>query len=97
MTARVQALIGAAQELSLLEQLELISYISQSIHRNYWQTQLTTSFWEPQTLEQHIQAQSSQPVTDIANLVADFWPPEESADDFITYTYQQRREDCLRA
>lgn len=54
-------------------------------------------FWEPKTLEQHIQAQLTRPVTDIADLVADFWPEEESADDFIAYIYQQRREDCLRA
>ena len=82
MTARVQTLIDAAQELSLLEQLELISTISQSIHRSYQQTQPAVGFWEPKTLEQHIQAQLTEPVTDIADLVADFWPEEESADDF---------------
>jgi len=97
MTTRVQALVDAAQELSPLEQLELISTISQSIHRNYQQTQLAVDFWEPKTLGQHIQAQLTQPVTNIADLVADFWPEEESANDFIAYTYQQRREDCLRA
>jgi hypothetical protein len=97
MTTRVQTLIDAAQKLSLLEQLELISTISQSIHRNYQQTQPTVDFWEPKTLEQHVQAQLTRPVTDIADLVADFWPEEESADDFIAYIYQQRREDCLRA
>ena len=96
MSTRVQTLIDAAQKLPLLEQLELISTISQSIHRNYQQTQPTVDFWEPQTLEQHIQAQLTQPVTDIADLVADFWPEEESADDFIAYIYQQRREDRLR-
>ena len=97
MTTRVQTLIDAAQELSLLEQLKLISTISQSIHRSYQQAQPAVGFWEPKTLAQHIQAQLTQPVTDIADLVADFWPEEESADDFIAYIYQQRREDRLRA
>lgn len=50
-------------------------------------------FWQPQTVEQRIQAQQTQPVADIADLRADFWPEDESADDIIEYIYQQRRED----
>jgi hypothetical protein len=92
---RLQALVDAVQELSPLEQLELISVVSQSLSRGYQQIQLD-DFWAPKTLGQHIQAQQTQPTMDIADLVADFWPEEESADDFITYIYQQRREDCLR-
>jgi len=92
MSTRLQTLIDAAQELSLLEQLELISTISQSLHRNYPQT---VDFWESKTLEQLIQAQQTQPITDIADL-AGSWPEEESVDDFIEYIYQQRREDRLR-
>jgi hypothetical protein len=30
-------------------------------------------------------------------LKGNFWPEDESADDFIEYIYQQRREDSLRA
>jgi hypothetical protein len=89
---RLQTLIDAAQELSPLEQLELISALSQSLHRNYQQT---ADFWEPKTLEQLIQAQQTQPITNIADL-AGFWPQEESVDDFIEYIYQQRHEDRLR-
>lgn len=89
---RLQTLIDAAQELSPLEQLELISALSQSLHRNYQQT---VDFWEPKTLEQLIQTQQTQPITNIADL-AGFWPQEESVDDFIEYIYQQRHEDRLR-
>ncbi len=96
MVTRVQTLVDAAQKLPLLERLELISALSRSIHRDYQQAQLA-DFWEPKTLEQHVQAQLTQPVVDIADLAADFWPEEESADDFIAYIYQQRREDRLRA
>ena len=96
MTTRLQTLIDAAQQLSLLEQLNLISILSQSLHRNYQQTQPAMDFWEPQTLEQVIQAQQTQPITDIASLRGNFWPEDESADDFIEYVYQQRRDDCLR-
>jgi hypothetical protein len=93
---RLQALIEAAQELSPLEQLSLINAITQSLHRNYERLQPAADFWQPQTLEQHIQAQQTQPVTDIADLQASFWPEDESADDIIEYIYRQRREDRLR-
>ncbi|MGD9099314.1 MAG: hypothetical protein PVF45_02460 [Anaerolineae bacterium] len=94
---KLQTLIDAAQELSPLEQLSLISAVTQFLHRNYSQQMETeVDFWEPKTLEQHIQAQQTQPVKDIADLKADFWPEEESADDFIEYIYQQRQEDRLR-
>ena len=92
MTERLRTLIDAAKELSLLEQLELISTISQSLYRSYQQT---VDFWEPKTLEQLIQAQQTQPITNIGDL-AGFWPQEESVDDFIEYIYQQRYEDRLR-
>jgi len=49
-------------------------------------------FWEPKTLEEHIQAQQTRPMMSIA-IKADFWPKDESADDFIDYIYGQRRED----
>jgi len=93
---RLQELIEAAQELSPLEQLDLISALSQALHRNYLQTLSAEDFWRPKTLEQHIQAQQPQPVADIAGLRADFWPEDESADDLIAYIYEQRREDQLK-
>lgn len=36
------------------------------------------------------------PVTDIDELGGDFWPEDESVDDFIDYIYGQRREDRLK-
>ncbi len=37
--------------------------------------------------------QRVSPVRDVAELKADFWPDDESVDDFIAYTDRQRRED----
>jgi hypothetical protein len=96
MTTKLQTLIEAAQELSPLEKLSLISIVSQSLYHNYQQTQTAVDFWETQTLEQLIQAQQTQPITNIAKLRGTFWPEDESANDFIEYIYQQRCEDCLR-
>jgi hypothetical protein len=96
MTTQLQALVDAAQQLPPLEQLNLIRILSQSLYRNYQHLQPAEDFWKPQPLEQLIQSQRTSPVTDIASLKGRFWPEEESADDFITYIYQQRREDSLR-
>jgi hypothetical protein len=86
----------AAQKLSPLEQLDLISALSRALHRNYLQTLPVEGFWKPKTLEQHIQAQQTQPVADIAALCGDFWPEDESSDDLIQYIYEQRREERLK-
>jgi hypothetical protein len=34
-------------------------------------------------------------VTDLAQLAADFWPEDESADDIDAYIVQQRQEDRM--
>jgi len=97
MTMRLQTLIDVAQQLPPLEQLNLIRILSQSLYRSYQPMQPAEGFWEPQTLEQLTQAQRTPPITDIASLKGNFWPEDESADDFIEYIYQQRRKDSLRA
>jgi hypothetical protein len=53
-------------------------------------------FWHPPTITELVQSRPSAPVSDIASLVAGFWPVDESADDFINYIYRQRHEDALR-
>jgi hypothetical protein len=97
MTMRLQTLIDAVQKLPPLDQLNLISVVSQSLYRNYQHLQPSEDFWEPQTLGQLVHAQKTSPITNISSLKGEFWPADESADDFITYIYQQRREDSMRA
>jgi hypothetical protein len=94
-TTKLQTLIKAVQELSPLEQLNLISAVSQSLYYSYQQMPPQMDFWKPPTLEQLIQAQQTQPITDIASLRGAFWPEDETADDLIEYIYQQRHEDRL--
>ena len=92
-TSRLQDVIEAAQDLSPLEQLDLIQALSKSIQASYLGISSTEDFWRPKTLQEHIGAQQPKPVIDIADLVADFWPKDESADDLIVYIYGQRQED----
>ena len=96
MTTRLQALINEAQQLPPLEQLNLIRTLLQSLYRSYEHSQPTEDFWTPRSLEELVQSQHTKPVTDISSLKVDFWPEDESTDDFLAYIYQQRREDSLR-
>ena len=92
-TPRLQAVINAVQELSLLEQLDLLQALSRSVQTSYLDVSSAEEFWKPKTLEEHLAQQQPKRVVDIADLKADFWPEDESADDLISYIYGQRRED----
>jgi hypothetical protein len=83
MNTQLHSLIDTALKLEPLEQLGLIQAISQSLQHNYFSSK--SHFGQSKTTP-------SQPVKNIA----DFWPSEESADDIIKYTYQQRYEECLQ-
>lgn len=96
MNKRLKSIIGSVQQLPVVEQLELMQVISQSLYRNYHQMFQAMSFKQAKTIEQLIQEQQKTPITDLSALAVDFWPEEESIDDFIEYTYQQRQEDRLR-
>jgi len=97
MTQELQTLIEKARKMSPSEQFELIAALSESLsHIPYPKSSPVADFEKSLTIEDIIQSQKTKPVTDIANLAADFWPDEESADDIITYIYQQRREDRLK-
>ena len=49
-------------------------------------------FDEPRTIEELAAEQGVKPVTDLKSLVADFWPEDETADDFIAAVRAWRRE-----
>jgi hypothetical protein len=93
----VQQLIREAETLSLQEQVELISAVSQFLRRSYQQPLLTSDFWQPKLIDQLIQAQAVAPVQDITHLAFDELADEEPADEMIAYIYGQRQADRLRA
>jgi hypothetical protein len=93
MAEKLQALIETAKELSVAEQLELISAVSQLVRGAYRDSGST--FWHSKTVEQLIAEQRVRPVESLKDLTVDFWPEKESADELIEYIYQQRLEDRL--
>ena len=54
-----------------------------------------SAFWQPQPLDYYLRLQKTAP--DITTLNTDFWPEEESIDDFVRFVRQQRREDAEQA
>jgi predicted membrane chloride channel (bestrophin family) len=87
MTSSVERVLQVVQHLSPTEQLELIQAISQSLLHQYHQSEANAI---PHSIKRTL------PATDLAQLAADFWPEEETADDINNYVAQQRREDRLR-
>lgn len=97
MTTNLQTLIASAQKLSIFEQVELIKAVSQFLSQHRRKIEPVTDFWQSHSIEEIIQIQQAQPIQDISLLRADFWPEQETADDFIEYIYQQRKEDSSQA
>lgn len=93
MSPQVQTIIQEAEELSPNEQMELLSAISEMLQNHHKQS---LTFWKPKTLEQLADEQQIQAIKNISDLKTDFWPEEESIDEFNEYIYKQREEDRLR-
>lgn len=91
-TQDLRTLIDSAEKLSFAEQLELLKAVSQFLSQNYQQPLPQSSFWTPKTIEEIVQEQQTPIMTDVNAYKADFWPEDESVNDFIHYIYQQRQE-----
>jgi hypothetical protein len=86
-TTNVQRLFEDVQQLSPSEQLKLIQLLTQSLSQHF---QRTDGSAIPADVTR------SAPVRDLGELVADFWPEDESPDDINSYIAQQRHEDLMR-
>jgi hypothetical protein len=53
---------------------------------------LSTAFWDGDSVAELAEAQGVRPVETLDDLRADFWPEEESINDFIETIYQWRHE-----
>lgn len=52
----------------------------------------SSGFWQPKTVEELAAEQGVKPVDDPNELRGDFWPPEESMDDFLAWLRKLRQE-----
>ncbi len=93
MTQQLQTLAEAALSLPLREKLELLRIITSNLQQTLPLSEATEEFWNPRSIEELARMQAAPVVTDIRDLVADFWPEDESADDFNYFIAEQRRLD----
>jgi hypothetical protein len=94
MTPQLVAAIAAIQPLSFTERQQLIEILLQSdlcLNSPTELRTLSTQFWEGTTLNQLLATKTPASVHNIKDLVADFWPEEDSIDDFLTFLRQQRQ------
>ena len=89
MTTRVRAVINVAQQLSPVEQLELIQSLSHSLQEQWPRTSGASSDGDAIPDE----VTRTHPIADLSELAADFWPDDESADDITAFIREQRLMD----
>jgi hypothetical protein len=93
MTKIVRELLEEVQDLSPLEQLELIQAITQFLQLHYQQLApqtesiLGSGDLIPDTIKR------AKPITDVSELAADWWPEDETADDINAFIAEQRALD----
>jgi hypothetical protein len=94
-TPKLKAAIAAIQPLSPTERRQLLQILTQSDSASESQTDLKTlsdQFWQGSTLQQLRATQTPSTIHNFKDLAADFWPAEDSIEDFLTFLRQQRQE-----
>ncbi len=90
MQSTVQDLIEASQRLTPIEQLQLLTALTESVYHASLQSAGNAQVQgTPHTINR------TPPVIDLDSFVADFWPENETADEFSEFIYQQRQADRL--
>ena len=95
MTPQLEAAIAAIQALSPAERQQLLQLLTpknSEIDSQPNLKTLSTQFWQGVSLQTLRAAQPPATVHDLTDLAADFWPEEDSIEDFLNFLQKQRRE-----
>ncbi len=95
MTPQLEAVISAIQPLSSTERQQLLQILIQCESSSTSKTELKTlsaQFWQGTTLKHLLATQTPITVDNLKDLAVDFWPEEDSIEDFLTFLQQQRQE-----
>jgi hypothetical protein len=90
MTPQLEAAIAAIQPLSSIERQQVLNLLRQPSIENLFDR--SREFWQGQTLEQLRAIQKTKPINSFEDLVPDFWPEEESIEEFLDFLKTQRQE-----
>jgi hypothetical protein len=95
MTPQLEAAIAAIQPLSPFERQQLLQILIQTDSASDLQTDfrtLSAQFRQGISLEQLRATQTPAIVHSPKDLAADFWPSEDSIEDFLSFLREQRKE-----
>ena len=95
MTSRLGNAIAAIQQLSSIERQQLLQIFTQSNSSSDSQTDLKNlshQFWQDTTIKELLATQTPITVHNLKHLAVDFWPEEDSIEDFLIFLKQQRQE-----
>ncbi len=95
MTAKLEAAIAAIGALSPTERQQLLQILIQDEFIEHSPTELevlNAQFWQGISLGQLRTTQTPTTVHNLKDLAADFWPEEDSIEDFLTFLQEQRQE-----
>ncbi len=95
MSPQLEAAIAAIQPLSPTERQQLLIILTRSDSDSNSQPTLkalSTKFRQGISLEQLRENQTPTTVHSLKDLAADFWPAEDSVEDFLAFLREQRRE-----
>ncbi|MGG6270438.1 hypothetical protein ACQ4M3_36975 [Leptolyngbya sp. AN03gr2] len=87
MTPQLEAAIAAIQPLTLAERQQLIQILTQNSDLKT----LSTQFRQGTTVQELLLAQSPKTVHNPKELAADFFPEEDSIEEFLNFLQQQRQ------
>ncbi|PZD70894.1 hypothetical protein C1752_08669 [Acaryochloris thomasi RCC1774] len=94
MTPQLEVAVAAIQSLSPTERQQLLQILIQSDLNSTSQTDLkalSTQFWHGTSLKQLRATQTPTTIHNLKDLAADFWPAEDSIEDFLTFLREQRQ------
>lgn len=95
MTPQLEAAIAAIQPLSAPERLQLMQILTASSCTTDSAPDLqalSLQFWQGISLSYLRTTQTATTVNNPKDLAADFWPPEDSVEDFLSFLREQRQE-----
>lgn len=91
MTVALQKVIEAALTLAANDKLELLQVLATDLQQNATFSAANAAFWEVRSLDEIAATQQAGVINDVKTLAVDFWPDDESADDFNDFVADQRR------
>ncbi|CAN5659648.1 hypothetical protein BH24DEI1_BH24DEI1_04070 [soil metagenome] len=101
MTQQLQDILQAAHALSPEEKRKLLEVLSHEVLSHKVEPhpleKEAAVFWASSSLEALIEQQKVQVVTDVRSLAVDFWPEDESADEFNRFIAKRRRSERMSA